>query len=330
MSDIKKWVLVVGGGLAIVATVLMLVGGPDASPAQAQGVQWEELSIEDALRRAEAEDKRVFVKFDAEWCTYCEHLDEEVLSTARGGSLTHDMIAVRYDFDEEANRQTVERYVVLGLPTSLVLTPDGTQVGRIQGYSDADEWVGELEAAKTADDPTPALRDAYSDAPDNPNAALRLGEALLVRGEVDEGQMLLERVTWLSGESADEAAAEALFLLGRYYHRVRQEPATARHIWRELAARYPDSDWAGGAWWWYARAEAELGHPELGSMALHTRVEADPTDASAVSQWADFVLTRELDDERAAAQAAVDRALQAAGDDDRGDLEELLARFSTD
>ena len=75
---------------------------------------------------------------------------------------------------------------------------------------------------------------------------LHLGQVLLERGHTVRGMALLEQVTWLAPRS--EAAANALFVLGRYYHRVKQEPETARHVWRELASRFPTTGWAGGAW----------------------------------------------------------------------------------
>lgn len=295
---------------------------PEPAPARAEGVRWQALSVEEALAEAGRRDGRVLVKFDAEWCSYCRTLDAEVFQTRYGAALTEDMIAVSFDFDDPDNRALVERYVVLGLPTVLVLAPDGTQVGRIQGYEGREQWLGEARRAKAASDPVPALRAAFEASPDDPVAALRLGEALLVRGVPDEGEALLERVTWLRGEGADEASAEALFLLGRYHHRVRQDPRTARHVWRELATRHPGSGWAGGAWWWYAKAQAEIGQHAVGLAALRQRARDAPADASAVSQWASYVAEHDLDGDREAVSAAIEVALRTADAEAREELEE--------
>jgi thioredoxin-like negative regulator of GroEL len=310
-------------GLALVAAAVAFIvfGGTEPGPAAAQGVDFRDMTIDEALELAAEEQRRVFVKFDAEWCTYCRTLDEEVLSTPEGGALTADVVAVRVDFDAEENRRFVERYVVLGLPTSLVLASDGTQVARIQGYHGRDSWITELEAGLTAEDPLPALRAALEAAPNDPEATLRLGEALLVRGNAEDGEALIERATWLSGPSGD-VGAEALFILGRYYHRVRRDPRTARHVWRELAARYPDNDWAGGAFYWYAKAEAELGHEALGLEVLRRRALAHPDDAAIVSQWAELLVELELDDdaERRAALVALEPVTRAASGDAREEL----------
>ncbi|RLB50711.1 MAG: hypothetical protein DRJ42_18320 [Deltaproteobacteria bacterium] len=297
--------------------------------AEAQGVEWQDLTMRQALDRAAAEDRRVFVKFDAEWCSYCRKLEDEVLSTAEGASITEDMIAVTFDFDDEENRALVEQYVVLGLPTSLVLTADGTQVGRIQGYHGREEWVSELVAATSAIDPVPALRAAHEAAPDDPEKTLRLGEALLVRGTPDEGEALIERASWAAqDEEAPDVGAEALFVLGRYYHRVRRDPRTARHVWRELAARYPESDWAGGAWWWYAKAEAEIGQVGLGAAILRRRAEDNPRATGIVMQWGEYVDERSYDEDREAVVEALTGVVGSAEDaDERTEVEELIAKL---
>lgn len=323
-------------GALVVGAWLALSTG-EAPVAEAQGVDWQQLSIRQALDRAAAEDRRVFVKFDAEWCSYCRKLDDEVLSTAEGAAVTADMIAVSFDFDDEENRALVEQYVVLGLPTSLVLTADGSQVGRIQGYHGRQEWVAELVAASSAEDPVPGLREAYAAAPRDASRALRLGEALLVRGMPEEGEALLERAAWGAGEGrnvdpseAADVGAEALFVLGRYYHRVRRDPRTARHLWRELAARYPGSDWAGGAWWWYAKAEAEIGQVALGAAVLRRRAEANPTTAGIVMQWGEYVDERSFDDDREDATGALAEALSSAdGPEERAEMEELMAKLAS-
>jgi len=326
MSRNTKLALGMVGVGALVAAAITLISSAEPQAAVAQGVDWQDITVDQALERAEAENKRVFVKFDAEWCSYCRRLAEEVLDTAEGATLTEDVIAVSVDFDADENRAFVERYVVLGLPTSLVLSADGTQVARIQGYHGHDEWVAELEEGLSATDPVPALRAAYDAAPDDPEATLRLGEALLVRGSPAEGQALLERTTWIGGEAPD-ASAEALFILGRYYHRVRRDPATSRHIWRELAARHPDSDWAGGAWWWYAKAQAELGQHALGLEVLRTRAQQNPDEAGPVSQWAEYIVEHELDDDREAAFEALRPVAEAATGDDREELMTLARQL---
>lgn len=316
----------------VLVVVVMTVCSSQSADAEYPGVHWVDLSLDQALSKAKREKARVFVEFTADWCPSCKQLDEEVLSTAAGAELTAKLIPIRLDFDDEANRRAVERYVVLGLPSVVVLTPEGQQFGRVMGYEDRDDWLTKARAAVVSDNPLPALRSAQAAQPENIEALLRLGKALLVRGETDEGEAMLERVIWMASsgdQAAGEAAAEALFVLGRYYQRVKRDPATARHVWRELAARYPRSEWAGGSWWWYAKAQAELDRHQVGREALRSRARAEPNSVDALVEWGEFLVRYSLDDDRDEVRAALSKRLSSkVTAEQRDELEELSTKLT--
>jgi hypothetical protein len=311
----------------LVACVLAGVAlAPRPAGPRPRGVSWAPADVDAALARARASGRRVLAVFEAAWCPSCRRLEQEVLGARPGESLGADMIAVRFDFDDERNRPIVERFVVLSLPTALVLAPDGTQVGRVDGYDGRDGWLRVVRGAKGASDPVPALRLAHARAPADARAALALGEALLVRGSPDDGQALLEQVAWMAPQDAPEPA-HALFLLGRYHHRVRRDPDTAKHVWKELASRFPASEWASGAWAWYAKAEADLGRPDRGRAALRERASSAPGDLDALADWASFVAKHGPDDDRNLAREAVRGALGGATREQREDLERIVRKL---
>lgn len=287
------------------------------------GVVYSAETLDAALARARAEGKRVFVDFDASWCPSCRQLEREVLATEEGGKLLAGLIAVHVDFDDERNRGAIERYVILGLPTALVLDGGGNQLVRVTGYEGKAAWSAPMRAALTARDPIPALRAALQARPDDANARLSLGKALLERNRPDEALPLLEPLLWTSvggdrtaqpaaDSAAAERSAEVLWTLGRYHHRVRRDPATAQHLWRELATRFGATSWAGGAWSWFAKAQVELGRPAAGAAALAAAARRDPS-ASNVRQWLQFARKHGLEAERAALTQAV-AALPSDGD----------------
>jgi len=326
-----KHKLILGGLIGSLALGAALWIGLRPAPAQAEGIEWSNATLDEALARADAQGGRVFIKFDAEWCTYCRHLEEEVLSSPDGAALTENMVSLRLDFDAPENRPLVERFVILGLPTVLVLTPEGTQVGRVQGYHGREAWLEEARAAVNAEDPIPSLRARLAETPDDPALARELGEALLVRGYPDEGETLLERVTFMEGTDAADPAADALFLLGRYHHRVRQNPAVARHYWRELANRFPASDYRAGAFWWFARAEHELGRGAQGLAVLEYNARQHPDGADAISLVGQYLQAHaEVEADRAQVAERLRAVLSEVDDaEERAELEELANQLSS-
>jgi hypothetical protein len=336
----RRRVVVATAALAALAAGLVAaVCAPQPVEAERPGVAWSDAGLDAALATARRDGTKVFVEFFATWCPECKRLDEEVLSTTEGAALTQGkVVPIRFDFDADATRPLVERFVVLGLPTVIVLSPDGVQLGRVSGYEGREAFLTEAKQALESDDPVPALRALAKSQPESAAAALRLGEALLVRGEADEGEATLERAMWLAGRSGGdggELAAEALFLLGRYYHRVKQDPRTARHLWRELATRFPRSEWAEGALWWYAKAEAELGRPAVGLEALRARAAAEPDALDPLLEWGQFVVKNELPDDRDRLRQTLAARREAGHPTDEqrqeiGDLEKALASPGVD
>lgn len=317
------------GTLTMVSTAL---GAPSAAPPAApQGVAFASMTLAEALAEAKRSGKRVFADFDASWCPSCRQLEREVLHTPEGAALLQGLLAVRVDFDDERNRALIERYVILGLPTTLVLDADGNQVVRVTGFEDKASFMTPMRAALTARDPLPALQQACADRPDDADARLALGKALLAHSGGNQERAAaalaqLESMLWAgvgaeptAQAAADERAAEALWTMGRYHQRVRRDPATAQHVWRELATRFPSGSWAGGAWSWYAKAQAELSRPQVGAAALAAAARRQPGPAT-VGAWLAYSKKHALKAERAAITRATEALPPAAATPLRAEL----------
>lgn len=285
-------------------------------------MRWTDEALEAVLGRAAAEGRELMVKVHAEWCDGCVELEREVLCTAAAARLFGDHLAVRVDFDAEGSHALVERFAILELPTLLVLRADGSERARITGFVDAARWLEEARAALACEDQAAELARALAASPGDRALMLRLGELELARSPGD-GEARLAMIAL--GE--DELAAHALFLLARFHHRARRDAKRARSLWRELALRFPDGPYAKGAFAWLARAEAELGHPEVGAAALEARATRRPSP-EAVLEWARFVDEHGLRAARAKVRAAALRVLDTARGAQREALEEIALGWS--
>lgn len=125
----------------ICATALACLG---PTLALAGGIQFFEGGFEEALARAEAEGKHVFVDVYATWCGPCKVMDAVVFPRDDVGEhYNAHFINVKLDAEDESiNGPAIsERYDVGAYPTYLYLNPDGSVVGRALGALPASLFV---------------------------------------------------------------------------------------------------------------------------------------------------------------------------------------------
>jgi thiol:disulfide interchange protein DsbD len=96
-------------------------------------LNWEK-SWDSAFSRAKSEGKPVLVSFEAEWCVWCKKLDSTTYRDTAVMSLISDsMVPLILDVDG-AGQAISDAHGVESLPTVLVFSPSGEEVGRINGY----------------------------------------------------------------------------------------------------------------------------------------------------------------------------------------------------
>lgn len=104
-----------------------------------------EISFDEALKIAKAENKKVFVDFYTQWCGPCKKLSKEIFpSKAVGDYLNSNFICLKLDAEKEgvglAERIKVEAY-----PTIAVFNCDGELAGMFSGYRGEDEFIAAVE-----------------------------------------------------------------------------------------------------------------------------------------------------------------------------------------
>ena len=93
----------------------------------AQSVKFDTLSLDQALSRARAEGKFVFVDVTAAWCGPCQVMLEEVLSRKDVGEYCNkQFICIQMDVDKLEGKDFKKKYGVNSIPTFFILQEDGT------------------------------------------------------------------------------------------------------------------------------------------------------------------------------------------------------------
>jgi len=97
----------------------------------------------DALAKAKAGNKKVFIDFETDWCGPCKSMDQWIWTDAEvAEQLKVDYVGVKLDGDIE--KALVKRFAVSGYPTMIVLDSAGRELWRAVGYQSSKEMLALL------------------------------------------------------------------------------------------------------------------------------------------------------------------------------------------
>ncbi len=112
-----------------------------------QGPEW--LDSEDAaFAVAAAMSMPIIVDFAADWCAACHELDEKTWPDPSVLAALKGFVPLRLDMtrNTESVKALQKKYRIVGMPTVLVMTPDGKELGRFTGFKSPEETIRFLEA----------------------------------------------------------------------------------------------------------------------------------------------------------------------------------------
>ena len=122
----------------------------------ADRIKW--YGYEEGIARGKAENKKLFLNFHAEWCTYCTKMDRETFANPTVVAyLNENFIPIKVDADRE--KKVAVQYKVQGLPSTWFLTPAGEQIGSQPGFIAAKNLLSLMKYIHTDSYKTIAYKD---------------------------------------------------------------------------------------------------------------------------------------------------------------------------
>ncbi len=135
-------------GLAIIALISPIA-------IWAQGLLFENGTFAEALAKAKAENKIVFMDVYTTWCGPCKQMAANLFPAKEAGDI-YNKHFVNYKIDAEKGEglEVAARYNVAGYPTNLFLRPDGSVVYTVMGAGDLPWFINNAKVAvEEAKDP---------------------------------------------------------------------------------------------------------------------------------------------------------------------------------
>ncbi len=119
-----------------------------AAASPSAGVVWRN-GLDGAFAAAKAEHKPVLLDFRANWCVACVELEKKTWPRPEVQAMLEKVVPVRMDMTDNTprNRALQKKFGVIGLPTVILLSPEGRELGRFVAYQSPREVLSWYENA---------------------------------------------------------------------------------------------------------------------------------------------------------------------------------------
>jgi len=140
--------------VALVALLLVSAAGCVINSGGAESkVNWL-YNMDDALSRAQSENKPIMIDFYADWCSPCRRLDKETYSDdALSAFLNENFVCLKINVDK--NRTLALNYKIESIPAIVFVSPDGTEIGRWVSFTPPAKFYQDAQAMLNKWSPQP-------------------------------------------------------------------------------------------------------------------------------------------------------------------------------
>jgi thiol:disulfide interchange protein DsbD len=120
-----------------VSCLYVLGGNDDKSVTHLSPVTWVWNDYEKVMQQARAENKYVLIDFWAVWCEECKKMDRVAFRDPEVCGLLDRCILLKVDVDVVPELKS--KFLVVGMPTVVVVSPEGEEVMRAVGYQTTEQ-----------------------------------------------------------------------------------------------------------------------------------------------------------------------------------------------
>ncbi len=124
----------------VVFLLFMMMGcSPAAGPDEGGQVNW--LKYYDVAReKSEESGKPMLIDFYADWCSWCKKMDQTTYSNKEvAEQINYEFVPLKVDASKD--EKLSQRFNVRGLPTTVVVAPDGKVIKSIPGYLSPEQFL---------------------------------------------------------------------------------------------------------------------------------------------------------------------------------------------
>ena len=165
-----------------------------------EGVKFENLTFQEALQKAKAENRWVFLDAYTSWCGPCKVMAEKVFTQAEAGDFFNSrFVNVKYDMEKGEGPALAKKLGVGAYPTFVLIKPDGTVHDKLVGGSDVAGIISRVENSMKSEKTVGTMTVRYEQGERDKSFLLDYLQALLkvsdVRGVREVAALLTVQLT---------------------------------------------------------------------------------------------------------------------------------------
>lgn len=112
----------------------------------AQGVNFREISYQEALKAAKSEGKNVFMDCYTSWCGPCKDMTKYIFPQENVGTFMNErFVSVKFDMEKGEGVELKKQFNVTSFPTFLIINLEGKVLHKFVGSRDANEFLKEFD-----------------------------------------------------------------------------------------------------------------------------------------------------------------------------------------
>ena len=158
-----------------------------------EGVKFEDLTFKEALAKAKAENKLVFMDCYTSWCGPCKKMLNTVFVQKEAGDFFNPrFVNIKYDMEKGEGIELAKQFNVKSFPTFCIIRPDGSIQHKVGGAGSLNSFLGWVERGLHEETSLDFLNKQYEKGTMNKRQLLDYYWVLLCAGEKEKSKVVLE------------------------------------------------------------------------------------------------------------------------------------------
>jgi len=148
--------------IVFISFLALLLSGY-STMAQEKGTKFEHISFKEAIAKASASKKMIFIDCYTKWCAPCAKMATQVFPLEECANYFNPkFVCLKIDMEVGEGKELMKQFDVKAFPTFLILDSKGTELNRIVGAAnDASSFIKRVEEALRPDNSLVELKKVY-------------------------------------------------------------------------------------------------------------------------------------------------------------------------